>query len=119
MKIKIELQKVFDKGIAYRVLEQDDSLRYDSVRLSFNASNGITIVSNMCPQISYPNIYIRGSNRLADKEEASYWTGSREKRDVLFDRILDAFKEFAEKGYFGRPEKEETETVNEDNVHEF
>jgi hypothetical protein len=120
MKLKIGLKKVFDRGIAYTVLEQDESLRSQGAIIPFLATNGMEILSSGRPEIATNAMFLRGCLRgdSFDKSISLKVFESTEKRDRVFERILEAFAEFAANGYF-KGKKEAAPAENEDGIYEF
>lgn len=87
MKLKVELLKVFDKGLAMRILEQDESLR--GVELLYE-SNGFEMRSVGAPDLQDNTCYVRGSYKCCDKMTIFREYDSKEQRDQMYEFILEA-----------------------------
>lgn len=87
MKLKLELLKVFDKGLAMRILEQDESLR--EAELLYE-SNGFEMRSVGAPDLQDNTCYVRGNYKCCDKMTIFREYDSKEQRDQTYEFILEA-----------------------------
>lgn len=94
-KLEIELMKIWDRGLAMRVLHQDESLRGKGVLYE---RGGMRIESVTQPEIRRNTLYVRGKAHSFDSEVAARGYASQTERDEMHDFILKAIE------YINRPE---------------
>lgn len=94
-KLEIELMKIWDKGLAMRVLHQDESLRGKGVLYE---RGGMRIESVTQPEIRRNTLYVRGKAHSFDSEVAARGYAFQVERDEMHDFILEAIE------HINRPE---------------
>ena len=107
--IKFYLNK-FDKQLSFQIVEQAEHTRNTDTQSSgfrFVAPNGIEICSCAYPRIIrdqlHPNIkiFLRGSSGgVDDLRIAPIDFDTNKGRDIMYDRILEALGEWANRGGF-------------------
>jgi hypothetical protein len=103
------------------VLEQDESLRAEKNKptLEFIASNRIRVYSAGYPELGGRVIYLRGHNLDGDNSVCFRDFSSRTDRDEYLAKLLQAFKEFADNGYFAGKQSPYSAEEREDGIYEF
>lgn len=88
-KLEIELMKIWDRGLAMRVLHQDESLRGKGVLYE---RGGMRIESATQPEIRFTRCYVKGSHKHLDAEPVFTVYPSQAERDTMHDFILEAIE---------------------------
>jgi len=92
-KLEIELVKIFDTGLAMRVIHQDESLRrlegsttvlYYNKFYTFKSCNSPALESRSC--------YIRGDWYKDDRKISCFQYSSQSERDAMYDFIIEAME---------------------------
>jgi len=117
--IKIFLE-VVNNALVFAVTEQDDSLRSElnSDVKSFTASNGIRICSENYIYIDGDNVLIRSHNYDSDGDVVRTYFDSRKDALRMKEKILEAFQEFKENGYFDDKKEAQKNSLNQ-SYYEF
>lgn len=84
-KLKIELQEVFETGLAYRVLEQTLPIGYE----------GAFIKSRNTPQIQKDKLFIRGRCSDYDTELSCYTFNTPQERSDYIAKVKQAVEEIS------------------------
>ena len=90
MHLKIEIMRVWDTGLAMRVLEQEGIKRgYECVW----AKGKYEIVTEDCPDVGEASLYIRGRNTDRDAEESTCRFESTASREAWIDAMRKGVRE--------------------------
>lgn len=124
LKIKLYTE---GKYLIYRILHQDESLRskyghilnYGRLSHSFTSSNGWTISSyaNLGIDVGARIIWLRGYESDYDDEIVFFNCGDESRAKELKESLLEAFRDFSERGYFFG--KKDDENGDETHVYSF
>ena len=92
-KLEIELVKIFDTGLAMRVIHQDESLRnrVDTDSIPFSHKD-MRLGSRKCPALHNKIVYLRGSVSQTDNDIAYNNYNSQSERDAMYDFINEAME---------------------------
>ncbi len=89
-KIKFRLEK-WEKALVFQVLEMDERFK----NTTWEAKNGLDIVSMLCPDVTERGLWLRGGSKDSDIRVASQLFVSDAERDARYDTIIAALKDWA------------------------